>query len=496
MKMVERYLAFDLGAESGRAFLGTLDEHGRLEISELHRFPNSMVNFQDGLHWDTRRLYGEMLNGMRICAANHTKSPVSIGIDTWGVDFALLDAQGVLIGEPFAYRDRRHQKAMEEFLAEMPRGRLYQLTGIQLIPINSVFQLYAMALEQSPQLMRATDLLFIPDLFNYLFTGIKKSEFTIATTSQLYNPVAGGWDAEIFENLSISRDMMQEIVPPGTTLGDLAENIALQTGLNKVPVVATASHDTAAAVAAVPASSENFAYVSSGTWSCMGIESPTPVIDERTLKYNITNEGGVCRTFRLLKNIVGLWLLQECKREWSASREYTYDELIGIAENTSPFEAILDPDWPQFLNPASMTLAIREFCQKTGQPVPQDIGQFVHVILQSLALAYRYVLEQLSEISGQEITQIHIIGGGSQNHLLCQLAADVTGLQVYAGPVEATAIGNILVQAMTFGRVSSLEELRKVVRQSFPVNLYEPQPAADWDETYERFVRLKQKDAT
>jgi rhamnulokinase len=335
----------------------------------------------------------------------------------------------------------------------------------------------------------------MPDLFNYLFTGVKKSEFTIATTSQLYNPVTAGWDAEVFENLGISRDMMQEIVPPGTILGDLAENIATQTGLMRVPVVATASHDTAAAVAAVPATGKNFAYISSGTWSCMGIESPTPVIDERTLKYNITNEGGVCQTFRLLKNIVGLWLLQECKREWSADREYNYDELIGMAENTPPLEAILDPDQPQFLNPTSMTLAIREFCQKTGQPIPQDIGQFVRVILQSLALAYRYVLEQLSEIGGQEIAQIHIIGGGSQNHLLCQLAADVTGLPVYAGPVEATAIGNILVQAMTFGRVSSLEELRKVVRQSFPVNLYEPQPAADWDETYERFVMLKQKGA-
>jgi rhamnulokinase len=343
--------------------------------------------------------------------------------------------------------------------------------------------------------MRATDLLFMPDLFNYFFTGVKKSEFTIATTSQLYNPVTAGWDTEIFENLGISRDMMQEIVPPGTILGDLAENITTQTGLNKVPVVATASHDTAAAVAAVPATGNNFAYISSGTWSCMGIESPTPVIDERTLKYNITNEGGVGQTFRLLKNIMGLWLLQECKREWSADREYTYDELIGMAENISPLGAIIDPDQPQFLNPTSMTLAIREFCQKTGQPIPQDIGQFVRVILQSLALAYRYVLEQLSEISSQEIAQIHIIGGGSQNNLLCQLAADVTGLPVYAGPVEATAIGNILVQAMTLGRISSLEELRKVVRQSFPVNLYEPQPNTGWDEMYERFVRLKQKGA-
>jgi rhamnulokinase len=493
--MGEYYLAFDLGAESGRVFLGALNDHGRLEISELHRFPNGMVRVRDSLHWDTRRLYGEMLSGMSICAANHTRSPMSIGVDTWGVDFALLDAQGALTGEPFVYRDRRHQRAMEAFIAKMPGERLYQLTGIQLMPINSVFQLYAMALEQSPQLTTAADLLFLPDLFNYFFTGIKKSEFTMATTSQLYNPITARWEDDIFEHLGVSRNIMQEMVPPGTILGDLTENIATQIGLGRVPVVATASHDTAAAIAAVPASSEHFAYISSGTWSCMGIESPTPIIDERTLKYNITNEGGVCRTFRLLKNIMGLWLLQECKREWSIDREYTYRDLLGLAENTAPSGAIIDPDQLQFLNPTSMLLAIREFCRETGQPIPQDTGQFVHTILQSLALDYRHVLEQLSEISGQEISRIHIIGGGSQNHLLCQLTADITGLPTYAGPVEATAIGNILVQAMAFGRISSLEELRQVVQQSFRLNLYEPQHTTDWDETYERFARLKQKGA-
>jgi rhamnulokinase len=381
---------------------------------------------------------------------------------------------------------------MVEFLAEMPGERLYRLTGIQLLPINSVFQLHALALEQSPQLRDAADLLFIPDLFNYFFTGIKKAEFTVATTSQLYNPLTASWDAEIFEYLGLSPEIMQEIVPPGTILGNLEEKIALQTGLNRVAVVATASHDTAAAVAAVPAVGENFAYISSGTWSCMGIESPKPVIDERTRKYNITNEGGVGGTFRLLKNITGLWLLQECKREWSADREYSYDDLIKMAGDSPPFGAVIDPDRPQFLKPTSMVSAIGEFCRTTGQPVPQGIGDFVQVILQSLALAYRYVLGQLSEIGSQRITRIHIVGGGSQNHRLCQLTADITGLPVYAGPVEATAIGNILVQAMTSGRIASLEELRRVVRQSFPVKRYEPQPSADWDESYERFLRLKQ----
>ena len=493
MSIGEHYLAFDLGAESGRVFLGKLDGRGHLEINELHRFPNDMVCVRDSLHWDTGRLYGEMLSGMRICAANHTASPMSLGVDTWGVDFALLDARGVLTGDPFAYRDRRHQRAMKSFLAKIPGERLYQLTGIQLMPFNSVFQLCAMALEQNPQLATAADLLFMPDLFNYFFTGIKKSEFTMATTSQLYNPLTARWEDDIFKHLGVSGNIMQETVPPGTTLGDLTKNIVNQTGLGKVPVVATASHDTAAAIAAVPVADKNFAYISSGTWSCMGIESPAPVIDERMLKYNITNEGGVCGTFCLLKNIMGLWLLRECRREWSVNREYTHSDLLSLAEVTAPPGAVIDPDRPQFLNPASMLLAIREFCRTTGQPIPQEIGQFVHTILQSLALDYRYVLEQLSEVSSQEIARIHIIGGGSQNHRLCQLTADITGLPVYAGPAEATVTGNILVQAMASGRVSSLAEVRQVVKKSFRLNLYEPQCTSDWDEIYERFVNLKQE---
>lgn len=486
--MIEHYLAFDLGAESGRAVLGRLDDTGRLQISHLHRFPNRMINVIGNLHWDVLGLYGEMLEAMRICTTNHTSSPMSIGVDTWGVDFALLDAEGNLIGAPFAYRDRRTHGAMEEFLSKISRERLYQLTGIQLLPNNTVFQLYSMVRDKSPQLEIASDLLFMPDLFNYFLTGIKKSEFTIATTSQLYNPRIGYWESEIFEQLAVPKGIMQEIVQPGTIIGELTENISAQTGLKKIPVVAVASHDTGSAVAAIPTSGENFAYISSGTWSLMGIESQGPIIDK---KYNLANEGGVCGTFRVLKNINGLWLLQACRKKWANTREYSYIELTQMAESAIPFRAIIDPERSEFLNPADMPLAIKRFCRVTGQPVPQGIGQFVRVILESLALAYRHTLEQLTEISGKDIEKIHIVGGGAQNYLLCQFTADATGLPVYAGPIEATAIGNILVQAMAFGRILSLEELREVVRHSFSLNLYEPQHALDWDEAYGRFIKLK-----
>ncbi len=490
--MNEQYLAFDVGAESGRVILGTLDDDGHLQISQLHRFPNQMINIMGNLHWDILALYSEMLKGMSSCAANHSSSSISIGVDTWGVDFVLLDTQGTPIGMPFTYRDRRTRGAMEEFLLKISRERLYQLTGIQFLPFNTVFQLYSMVRDQSLQLKSASDLLFMPDIFNYFFTGIKKSEFTFATTSQLYNIRNGNWDDGIFEQLSVSKDIMQEVVQPGTIIGELTENISKQTGLKQIPVIAVASHDTGSAVASIPTSGKNCAYISSGTWSLMGIESPAPIINEKTLKYNFTNEGGACGTFTVLKNLTGLWPLQECRKEWAKTREYSYDELGKMAESVTPFGSIIDPDRPEFMNPANMPLAIARFCRATGQPVPQEKGHFTRAVLDSLALTYRHTLEELKEITSTGIEQIHIIGGGSQNHLLCQFTADATGLPVYAGPVEASAIGNILVQAMALGSISSLAELRGIVRSSFSLTLYEPQHTADWDEAYERFVKLKQ----
>ncbi len=490
--MSELYLTFDLGAGTIRTILGRWDGDGHLQISQLRSSPNEIINVMGNLHWDILGIYREVLEGMRLCAAKHTRSPVSLGVDTWGLDFGLLDGRGNLIGLPFSYRDSRTRGMREEFSAKISRERLHQLTGLEFRQTYTLFQLYSMVRDKSPQLEIASDLLFMPDIFNYFLTGIKKTEFTEATTSALYNPSTGDWDDEIFRQLGVPKSLMQEIVPSEAIIGSLSENISAQTGLEGIPVVAGVSHDTAAAVAAVPASGENFAYISSGTWSLMGIESKTPIINEKTLEYNIANQGGAGQTFMVLKNITGLWLLKECRNTWAKAREYSYGELVQMAEETIPFGAVIDPDHPDFLKPASMPVAIEEFCRTTGQPVPEDIGQFVRLILDSLALTYRHTLKQLEEARGKKIAQINIVGGGSQNSLLCQFTADATGLPVYAGPAEATAIGSVLVQAMALGRISSLDEIREVVRRSFRPNLYEPRPTSYWDEMYERFLKLRQ----
>jgi rhamnulokinase len=489
--MIERYLAFDLGAESGRAIVGTLDDEGLLQIEELHRFPNSMIPVRGSLYWDILGMYQQIVEGIRVFAAKYTVPPVAMGVDTWGIDFMLLDAHGALMGPPFAYRDRRTCGAMEEFLSRVTKERLYQLTGVAFFPFNTLFQLYSMVRDGSPQLGIAAALLFIPDVLNYFITGVKRTELSFATTSQLFNPRTGDWEEEIFRHLGVPKSIMQRVVQPGTFVGELSEDLSIHVGLARIPVVAVASHDTSSAVAAIPTLGKRFAFISSGTWSIMGIESSIPIIDESALKHNFTNEGGVCGTFQLSKNITGLWLLRQCRNEWARTRCYSYDELVQMAERAAPFRSVIDPDSPQFLNPTNMPLAIQEFCREKGEPVPEDEGQFVRSIVESLALAYRCTLEQLEEVTGPGIEQIHIVGGGSRNHLLCQFTADATGLPVHAGPVEATAIGNVLVQAMASGRILSLDGLRETVRRSFKSNLYEPRCTREWDEPYERFMKLK-----
>jgi len=484
------YLAFDLGASNIRVILGRLDE-GHLEIIPLHSVPNEIVNIGGSLHWNVLGIYCEMLQGMALCAAEYTRSPVSIGVDTWGIDFGLLDAWGNLIGAPYSYRDRRTRGAMEEVFQIMPRSRLHKLTGLEFRPIHTIFQLYSMVRDKNPQLEIATDLLFMPDIFNYFLTGNKKSEFTEATTSQLYNPRTGQWEQEIFDRLGLPEGLMQEVVPSEAVIGRLAENISAQTGLEVVPVVAGASHDTAAAVAAVPALGDNFAFLSSGTWSLMGIESKVPVINEKSLQYSIANQGNVCQTYMVLKNITGLWLLEECRRAWSKTREYSTGELVEMAENAGSLGTVVDPDHPDFLAPESMPKAIARFCRNTDQPVPTDIGQYVRVILESLALTYRHTLEILEDLVGSKIERIHIVGGGSNNALLNQLTADATVIPVYAGPAEATSIGNILVQALAMGRIASLDELREIVKNSFEVTRFEPRPNPCWDRTYQKLVQIR-----
>jgi len=492
--MTEKFIAFDLGAESARAIVGTLFSNKYLEITELHRFPNSIVDIEGNLYWDVHRLYTEMLKSLQICAIQYSDSPMSIGVDTWGVDFGLLDKNGDLIGMPFAYRDKRTHGMMDRFFKIICKKEIYERTGVQFMQINTLYQLYSLVATKNPQLKTTKDLLFIPDIFNYFLTGIKKSEFTFATTSQLYNPRSCGWDREIFSKLDISMDIMQEIVQPGTVLGELTDYVVSQTDIKKIPVIAVATHDTGSAVAAVPASGDDFAYISSGTWSLMGIESDEPIINEKTYYYNFTNEGGVCKTFRILKNIMGLWIMQECRKIWSKDKKYSYEQLIEMAAHAPSFYTIIDPNSVDFLRPDHMPLAIEDYCKKTGQNVPRDIGQFVRCIFESLALSYRDTLIELCEICDRKIEHIHIIGGGSQNCLLCQFTANATGLPVYAGPVEATAVGNIMMQTMALGKISSLSELRDVVRSSFSLSVYRPERTKDWDAAYKHFSEVKQRE--
>ncbi len=483
------FLAFDLGASGGRSILGTLDQ-GRLSIREVNRFPNEMVELAGHLHWNIAQLYQEMKQGMEACAGDLQVRPESLAVDTWGVDFGLVAADGSLLGLPYSYRDPRTQGAPEELFQRVPRRRLYELTGIQMMPINSLFQLYVMARDRSPLLAAADALLLIPDLLSYLLTGKRVTEFTIATTSQLYNPVKGGWEAELFTALGVPQALMQEVVPPGTVIGELRPTICQETGLPPVPVIATASHDTGAAVAAAPGEGTDWAYISSGTWSLVGFESDRPVITQQALDFNLTNEGGVGNTFRVLKNVTGLWLVQECRRAWTRERVYSYEELAGMAASGRPFRALIDPDHAGFLNPGDMPEAICHYCEATGQSRPETPAEFVRCILEGLALKYRMVLDELRQIHPSPINRVHVIGGGSSNGTLCQFTANASGLPVLAGPSEATAIGNLLVQAMGLGHISSLVELREIVRTSFPLKRYEPKEVGAWDRAYQRFVEV------
>lgn len=482
------WLAFDLGASNGRAMLGELREE-RLTIREIGRFANEMLRLGGHECWNLYRLFEEM-KGLLRRAAGASPAPISMGVDTWGVDFALLDRAGDILGLPVAYRDKRTAGAMESFFARLPRERVYELTGIQFLPINTLIQLEAMVREKSPLLEIATDLLFMPDLFHYLLTGVKRTEFTFATTSQLYNPSARAWAGELFAALGLDQRIMQEVVQPGTTIGPLAAELAVEVGLPPLPVVAVATHDTGSAVAAVPAEDDEWAFLSSGTWSLLGVEVRRPILTAAAREANFTNEGGIGGTFRFLKNIMGLWLLQSCRREWAAEREWTWEELAIRAEAAPAFAALIDPDHPSFLNPPSMTGAIGDFCRRTGQPAPASVGAIVRCILESLALKTWYALEQLRQVRPGPIKRLHIIGGGSRNRLLNQMIADAVGLPAAAGPVEATAIGNLLVQALATGAIDSPAELRAVSRRSFPPEIFTPLHPERWEEPRRRFPAL------
>lgn len=486
MPSPKKFLAFDLGAESGRGILGLFDG-AKLSLEVLHRFPNGPVRTLDSMHWDVLRLYSEMLNGMRLAAK---VGPIdAVGIDTWGVDFGLLGRDGVLLGNPRHYRDPHTEGAMEKAFAKVPRADIFRQTGLQFMRFNTLFQLLALREAGSPLIDAARHLLLMPDLFHYFFTGIKVNELTDASTSQMLDPATCGWASDLVQAFGLPTGVLGTIVKPGTVLGPLRANIVSDTGLSAVPVVATATHDTAAAVAAVPARGDGWAYISSGTWSLMGVELASPRVTDAAAQANFTNEIGFGGTVRFLKNVMGLWLVQECRRVWDrAGQSHGYDELMRLAGEAPPFGSVVDPDDGSFILPESMPRALAEYCRKTGQPEPQGVGAVVRCALESLALRYRWVLEKLEALTGQPLGVIHVVGGGSQNELLCQLTADCCRREVLAGPVEATAIGNVLVQAVGLGVVGSLAEAREVVRRSFDVRRYEPRADDRWQGLYERFL--------
>jgi rhamnulokinase len=471
---MSRFLAIDLGAETGRAMLGSLD-HGRLTLEELHRFPNTPVRLPTGLYWDTLRLFHEIRHALSICGRERKIELDGIGIDTWGVDFALLGADGALVDNPRHYRDSRTSGMLEKTFAVVERAEIFSQTGIQFMPLNTLYQLNAMRLAASPALQTARKLLFMPDLFNYWLTGEMRAEASIASTSQFYNPIKKQWAIGLFRRLNLPERILPELAPPGTRLGTLLPEIAAWSGLApSVPVYATACHDTAAAVAAVPAEGEGWCYISSGTWSLMGVELNAPIINEQSLALNFTNEVGAGNTIRLLKNIAGLWLLQECRRAWALDgRDYGYEELSKLAAAAPLAGTLIDPD--AFPEPGRMPERIAEYCRARGFEVPQQAGEMTRLILESLAATYRKVLNNLEALLGRQIKRIHIVGGGSRNQLLNQLAANATGRTVIAGPTEATAAGNILVQAIGAGVVSGLSEARQIVARSFPLQTYQPE---------------------
>jgi rhamnulokinase len=490
------HLAVDLGAESGRVMAGLWDGQ-TMRLEHVHRFPNEPVAIGNGLHWDIARLWLEIQNGLAIASRNFGKRIVSVGVDTWGVDYVLLSKHSELLGQPYHYRDRRTRGVMEAAFTRMPRADIFAETGLQFLGFNTLYQLLALQ-KHAPEILAAANrLLMIPDYLHWCLCGAQVGEFTNASTTQLLHP-NGEWSRELLEKFNLPANIFPEIVRPGTRLGALRDSVAERAGLDKIAVIAPATHDTGSAVAAVPTANTgkaNWAYLSSGTWSLMGVELQQAQLSPRVLEWNFTNEGGVDGTYRLLKNIMGLWLVQQCKRSFEArGKKFDYTSLMQLAASERPLASLVNPNDSRFLNPPDMPHAIQDFCRETGQPVPESESALIRCALESLALIYRHVLCGLEEVTGTPIEVIHIIGGGSQNELLNQFTADACARPVLAGPVEATALGNLLMQARACSELGSLSELRSVVTHSSEVRRFEPnaKTAASWEEAQTRFTKLLQ----
>ena len=485
------YIACDLGADSGRVMLGCLQQ-GAITLEEIHRFPNGVAKIQGTFRWNILRIFEELKIGLAKVAEKQI-TVEGMSVDSWGVDYVLFNQRQPMLALPYQYRDPRTDATYAAALEKVGQKKIFEETGIQFMSINTLYQLLADVEHNGDVLAIADQFLCIADYLNYLFSGVARAEQSLASTTQIYNPITRQWSRELINALGLPERIFPKIVPSGTQIGTLLPTIQEETGIGAIPVCATCSHDTGAAVAAVPAEGKGWAYLSSGTWSLIGVETPTPYINEAARGHNFTNEAGYGGTTRLLKNIVGLWLLQESRRDWIRQGEtISYDALDRQAEQSEPFRSLINPNDPSFLKPDDMPAKIAAYCRATGQPEPKTPGQITRCIFESLALSYRQMLNQLEELTGEPITRLHIVGGGTKSAVLSQYAANATGRSVLTGPIEATACGNILIQALTLGHLQSLEQLRNVVRKSFPIKEYQPQESDAWDQAFARFSALVQ----
>lgn len=486
------FFAVDLGATSGRTIIGTISQ-GKVNLEEITRFPNNLIETGGHFYWDIYALYFEIIKGLKAVAKRGLEI-TSIGIDTWGVDFVCVGADGALLRNPLAYRDPHTFGAMEAYFEQkVPKRDVYQATGIQFMNFNSLFQLYAMQRDGNTALQHAEKILFVPDALSWMLTGKAVCEYTIASTSQMLNPMTKELDSQLLDSLQLPREKFGKTVFPGYEIGTITEEVQKMTGLGAVPVIAVAGHDTASAVAAVPAKDEKFAYLSSGTWSLMGIETKDAIINDLSYERNFTNEGGVEGTTRFLKNICGMWLLERCRKEWADSAPSDYGQLLSEAMKVPAFQSIINPDDKMFANPANMQQAIKDYCAATGQHVPDGYAELCRCIFDSLALRYRQVFGYLQEMAPFAIDTLHIIGGGSLNEYLNQFTANATGVTVLAGPQECTALGNIMLQAKAAGVVDDIFAMRRIIADSVSMKRFEPQDKALWDEAYDKYLAVVEK---
>ena len=487
-RTLKRVLAFDFGASSGRAMIGTFDGE-KITLKEVHRFSNDPVSVGGTLYWDTLRQLFEIKQGLT--KAKNDGGFSSVGIDTWGVDFALLDKNDRLLESSVHYRDARTNGIPAETYQKISKERIYELTGIQFMDFNTIFQLYSIVKDRPELIERAKTVLFVPDLFNFFLTGKKFTEYTEATTGQIVDANTKEISDEILNAISVSKDLFPPVIFPGNQIGKLSDDICEELGLEKADVVSVGSHDTASAVVSVPASEEDFIYISCGTWSLFGTETDAPIINEKSEYHNVTNEGGACNKITFLKNIIGLWLIQESRRQWiREGNEYSYAELERMALECKPFACFIDPDSPEFTPQGNIPKRVQEYCKRTGQYVPQTVGEIMRCIYESLALKYRFAFDSIKDCTGKEYKNIYVVGGGVKDRLLCQMTAESCGVPVNAGPIEATVFGNIAVQLMASGDIKDLSEARRIIANSDTMKHYVPENTAVWEQEYQKFKEI------